>query len=248
MPSVKILNIGKDAVSPSLITRSENTYFEASVNFNQYLNKGGQLQWKIRSMIFFPPNISTNSVVVDLGSSQWNVERLSLKVGLYMVECRVKFASNLGFSSQDFGVLKVSPSPLVAFIDGGTEVLRSVNNLLKLDGFMSRDPDVVNGGEIGMQFIWFCRNKGVTSNDIFNVTRKTTFLAARGSTFDNQRCFRTNNEQLLENGTVVDIAGNSLDVDHSYNFELQVEKDKRSSNFIQTVYVVSGNAPQISIR
>lgn len=248
MPLVKIIKIEKDVVFPSLITRSEETYFEVLVELNDYSNKGGQLKWTIRNVIAYPLNISTNSVVVSTKTSQWNVEKLSLQTGLYLVEFKLQLTPNYGFSSNDYGFLKVTHSPLFALIAYGTEVLRSAGMMFKLDGSLSRDPDTKDGDLAGMYFTWYCRKGGATSSDNFMVSKEIVKIAAIGSSIDNKGCFSHGNEQLINNSTVVNMVGNSLGFGYSYNFELQIQKDKRNASYLQTVHVVMGDPPQISIR
>ena len=77
------------------------------------------------------------------GTSELQIIPRMLSIGDYLVRLTVNMLGTQVFGFGQ-GFIKVTKSPLVALISGGTKVVRGFNKSLVFDASMSYDPDEEN--------------------------------------------------------------------------------------------------------
>lgn len=224
----RILNIDKNVDTSTKLTKLDRYVFMTELDTNCSTMS---FEWKVSNVTSLPFSVGReHSVTVGL-DSEWS-DTTSLRLGIYLVEYIVQFQD---FFFLDYGFVEVLPSPPVALIAGGPEVLRKHNSLIRLDGSQSRDVDLGPGNYDGMTFSWSCKRKGEQFYD-FNASSY------------NIGCFRTGKQALEDTGRVVLLDTSPIQVDQFYDIKLTVfTASKMSDSFVQQMQIVAGEPLYVEI-
>ena len=155
------------------------------------------------------------------------------------------FANNPRMTGSSLGFFDITKSPLIADISGGNKVTRGNERIVKLDGSLSRDPDVDPGDLSSMQFTWLCKKR---QESFPNVSVASIPVITPSSSPGIDGCFGTGVGKLNSSDVKVDLVTSAMVVGEFYDVKLIVKKDDREDSFLQEIEIVSGDPPQLAIR
>ena len=161
------------------------------------------------------------------------------------MDFRAAFASHPRVTGSSLGFFDITKSPLIADISGGNKVTRGKGSIIKLDGSLSRDPDVDPGDLSSMQFIWLCKKR---QESFPNVSVASVPVITPSSGPGIGGCFGTGVGKLSSSDAKVDLVTIAMVVGEFYDVKLIVKKDDREDKFLQGIEIVSGDPPQLAIR
>ena len=161
------------------------------------------------------------------------------------MDFRAAFANNPRMTGSSLGFFNITKSPLIADISGGNKVTRGKGSIIKLDGSLSRDPDVDPGDLSSMQFIWLCKKR---QESFPNVPVASIPVITPSSGPGIGGCFGTGVGKLGSSDAKVDLGTSAMGVGEFYDVKLIVKKDDREDEFLQEIEIVSGDPPQVAIR
>lgn len=173
-----------------------------------------------------------------------------LSPGLYKVTINVSMEGIRGLYTEDYSYLKISQSPLVVQIKGGSARSVSYGSDIIIDGMTySSDPDVKNGSKSHLRFEWWCRHENETFSEStdHDVIIPSVEDVVNGS-LTGSGCFGTGNGRLAETSGIFRFSSLLLKPGSVNIFKLVVQDSTRSASFEQAVHVIEGDAPQIYIR
>lgn len=179
-------------------------------------------------------------------SASLYVKSNSLNYGLYMVQFYVTRNSTDIETRVDYGIIEITPTPLVAHIAGGNVVTRGFTHPIILDASKSYDPDVELYKRDGIVFTWLCRKVGESwpLNDLNALPIISLSLGGDSG------CFGTGIGKLPLQVTPekITIASGLLAVQKSYQFVVLLSKDDRTISASQIVKLVPGDPPDTKLR
>ena len=185
------------------------------------------------------------TTLLDTKSAEWNLPKRTLEYGLYFVDFRAAFASNLLVITSTLGFFNVTKSPLIADVLGGNKVTRGKGSVITLDGMASSDPDVEPGDHSSMQFTWLCKQQ----QESFPVGPLASIpVVTASSSPGSGGCFGTGVGKLNSSEKLVALDTSQMVVGDFYDVKLIVSKDDREDDFSQKIEIVSGNPPEVTIR
>ena len=115
-------------------------------------------EWKVFKVTpqGFLEDESVEISLPDIKMDDWKIvfTPRSLGYGLYYIRFTLTMVGVDGVSSFTFGYIKITPSPIVAEVRGGSTRFVGFNKVILLDGGMSRDPDVQEGDYEGEKCNW----------------------------------------------------------------------------------------------
>ena len=186
-----------------------------------------------------------STTLLESKSTELNLQKRQLDYGRYFVDFRAAFASHPRMTGSALGFFNITKSSLIADISGGNRVTRGKGNIIKLDGSLSRDPDVDPSDPSSMQFTWLCKTR---QESFPNVSVASIPVVSPSSGPGEGGCFGTGVGKLSSSEVKVDLVTSAMIVGEIYDVKLIVKKDDREDNFLQEIEIVSGNPPQITIR
>lgn len=197
-------------------------------------------EWKVSNVTSLPFSVGkAHSTIVGL-DPEWN-DITSLDLGIYLVEFIAHFRD---FYFVDYGFIEVLPSPPVAFIAGGPEVLRKHNSTIIMDASPSSDLDLGPGNYERMKFTWSCKRKDEQFYDEFN-TPNQNYSSSDSS---GRGCFGTDKQKLEDTGRIVLLDTSAMQVNQYYDIKLTVSKNEMNSRFVQRMLIITGNPLYVEIK
>lgn len=161
------------------------------------------------------------------------------------MDFRAAFVNNPRMTGSSLGFFDITKSSLIADISGGNRVTRGKGSIIKLDGSLSRDPDVDPGDLSSMQFTWLCKKR---QESFPNVSVASIPVITPSSGPGRGGCFGTGVGKLSSSDVKVDLVTSGMVVGEFYDVKLIVKKDDREDEFLQGIEIVNGDPPQVAIR
>ena len=122
----------------------------------------------------------------------------------------------------DFGYVKIILPPIVAKLEGPTNAIRGNESVVILNASESYDPERVHKKTEGLAFTWYCGG-GIMSHD--NRSGLST-----ASPSDAGRCQSDGILKINSTSPVLKLNVSNFRGNHTYFFEVVVQKGDRSSN------------------
>ena len=130
-------------------------------------------------------------------------------------------------------ILLINSTELVAFIEGGAQVIRGLHENITMNASLSYDPDLGTRNNSGMNFTWhFGQIKGN------NYSLPLPGLSGISVQYFAEKGF----------GPVVIFAKKPLYLNQTYIAKLFVTKDYRTSSVFQVIRLQNGEPPKVSLR
>ncbi|KAE8618898.1 hypothetical protein XENTR_v10009539, partial [Xenopus tropicalis] len=238
-------NINKPKATDSIITTTgRQLTLYLSMTLNCVASHSTNITWKIYRLSSKNSIPDWNNYLNLPGISPMNqttlvIPKNSLNVGFYLFHVSIDVPrddddrENMR-SNSDTVTVEVQESELIAVISGGSFRTVGFNSPWILNGNSSSDPDLPDELK-GLSFTWHC-----TRNiDDYNTMK----LSSDSSCHPAQQ----NLTWINPNDVTQTVAAEQLQGGRNYHFRLLVEKDKRTSNFTQTVFVQRGSPPLVTL-
>ena len=168
---------------------------------------------------------------------------------LYFLSTVVQGDNNITHA-YDKGYVIIRPSPLVAIVSGETEITRGNKQNIILNGSESYDPHVGPGvKDTLLTFYWLCKRSDEQFPTENPLRIQVVPIPLNSSEFSNGGCFGTGIGRLESTEPVVTLNASAMQNSAaSYDFQLVVTKDARTSSDKKTVHVVEGSPPEVSLK
>ena len=189
-----------------------------------------------------PFTISAERTLVEQNSLTWSTRSGSLPTGLKLIEFQVTL-SNVASARRDFGFIKVEEANLAALVAGGSERLSSSKYPILFTRSDSFDLAIGENQNFGMDFVWPCLDGGELATHVFSGERIIVVPTERIKK-KAEAC--SQNIRFRSNGAAAAIGNPSSG--HIYYVRLDVRKDQRQAEFLQTVYTTNEQALTVAIR
>ena len=169
--------------------------------------------------------------------------------GKHHIRITAKMFETLGTEAVDDVYLDVITSPLEVGISGGNMVTVGWNHTWYLDAWtLTFDPDVeTHKSRNDLMFTWYCRYASTKLTEKTIVNETTSYKVI---TEDDSGCF--NDADLIKSGQhsgELQLSTNHLRLDTEYYVRVEVTKGAlRRGDALQTLYIVAGYPPSITIR
>ena len=138
-PNVSLPNLSPEVISASHIHRSSRFIIQSDVSLDCELSQRTTFRWNVYQL-----NAEELTPVLTRNSSlELHITPRLLPIGVYMVQLTVNMLETPVFGVGQ-GYFKITTSPLVAIIAGGSKVARGFNKTLVFNASMSYDPDKEN--------------------------------------------------------------------------------------------------------
>ena len=137
-PNVSLPNLSPNVSSALKIHRSSQFIIQSDVSLDCELSRRTNFIWKVHQL-----NVDEIPVLLKNSSSELRITPHLLPMGVYLVRLTVYMLKTPLFGVGQ-GYFKVTSSPLVAIIAGGSKVARGFNKTLVFNASMSYDPDEEN--------------------------------------------------------------------------------------------------------
>ena len=137
-PNVSLPNLSPNVSSALDIHRSSHFLIQSDVSLNCELSPRTSFIWNVHQL-----NAEEIPALLRNSSSELRITPHLLPIGVYLVRLTVSMLETPLFGVGQ-GFFKVTSSPLVAIIAGGSRVTRGFNRTLVLNASMSYDPDEEN--------------------------------------------------------------------------------------------------------
>ena len=183
--------------------------------------------------------------LLDSKSAEWNLQKRQLDYGRYFVDFRAAFASHPRMIGSALGFFNITKSPLRADISGGNRVTRGKGSIIKLNGSLSRDPDLEPDDTSLMHFTWLCKQRRESFPSVSIASIPVVSLSQGPSSGG---CFGTGVGKLSSNDAIVNLETSAMAVGEFYDVKLIASKDDRKDDFVQEIEIVRGNPPEVTIR
>ncbi|XP_029455901.1 polycystic kidney disease and receptor for egg jelly-related protein [Rhinatrema bivittatum] len=242
---IKHLSIKKPNLPMPLITTKKGLHLNvyASVTLNCSTAQSVTLQWKIFNISdkLATPDWNTPMNVPEISTAKectMHIPKFVLDYGFYMFNVSVgivTFDDEESFLySSDSVIVEVQESDLEAVILGGSFRTVGFNDMWNLSGEFSADPDSPNPSD-GLSYTWYCTNN---MSAYINMTL-----------FVNETCHpdQVDLKWLNFDGPVQTVMPETLQGNRIYYFRLVVEKGIKMAYADQTVSVIPGSPPTISV-
>ena len=192
----------------------------------------------------------------------------TLEYGNYKLQFMIRMVAEPGVSTIETFDIRITPSPLVATIDGGTERTVGNEDPLELNAGKSYDPDTTESGtsldvvNCKCQFAWFCKQDDEPINkayelptDLTNLPPMPTPPPTTNTTGNHSSefrpllggCFGYGPGQLNFSSTSIMLNTTKMTANTTYIIRFVLKKDTRSVYTDQKVRVLPGNPPTLSI-
>ena len=179
-------------------------------------------------------------------STELKLPKNTLKYNLNKITFKVDMPSN-GLFFHTEGFIYILKSPLVAGIVGGRRVTRSHGTVIILNGTPSRDPDQGPGFDSPLQFTWLCKGEYDSFPHFINVS-DIPIVTPHSGPSNSGGCFGNGVGRLNGSDIITSLNSSYLTVGSSYDIKLIVTKESREANYEQTIKIVSGIPPEVTIK
>ena len=183
---------------------------------------------------------------INTPSTELKLPKNTLNYGLNKIYFKVVMPSN-GLFFEIFGWITILKSPLVAGIVGGREVTRSHGTAIILNGSPSRDPDQGPGFDSPLQITWLCKGE-YESFPYFSHVSDIPIVTPNSGPSNSGGCFGNGVGRLNGSDIITSLNSSYLTVGSSYDIKLIVTKESRQANYEQTIKIVSGIPPEVTIK
>ena len=137
-PNVSLPNLSPNVSSASNIHRSSQFIIQSDVSLDCEVSHRTTFVWNVYQL-----NAEEIPVLLRNSSPELRITRHLLPIGVYVVRLNVNMLETPVFGVGE-GYFKVTSSPLVAIISGGSKVVRGFNRTLVFNASKSYDPDEEN--------------------------------------------------------------------------------------------------------
>ena len=236
-PTIVMTGLGHDVTKPLEIQIRDNVIVETDVELKCDAKIETSFQWKVEEITFAPFSISKEIILEKNGSAEFNIPSRSLYEGYFIVDFEVTLKAATYASFHEVGFIRAYAAPLFATIDGGSFVTRGNAGLITVDASHSFDPDVGADNHQGLQFTWLCKVVNGSSSEE-KVDRSVN------------ECFGNGTAELTSKNLALRINASRLTAELLYIMKVTVTETlgTRQASFVQTLKVVKGSPPHISIR
>ena len=252
---VLIHDIDTQPSSPMKFRRDQTRTLVVSLKTENFLAQRASFSWKISRLSVSPFNISDQPELLIPDTLELNFRPNLLSTGLKLVTFELRAISGSELTARDFAFIEVLNSALEVSIAGGTEVFRSINKPILLDGSASYDASPSASSSSGINYDWSCliiTQSNVSRN--YTPVSNITFRGADGiyDTFidasANGTLFQLPDDVFLQGNekAIVTLDTKRLIRNQAYYVVLTVIKDIRVASTIQIVYV--GDEDVLDIR
>ena len=241
--------------NPIKLRRDQRRKLVAYFNLENIHSGKASFHWRVEKLTLSPFNISDTPELLVHDTREFNIVPKLLSVGLKLVVFELQVAG-IELAARDFAFLLVETSALVAFIAGGSEVLRSINKPILLDASYSYDPENENGTSLGMAFNWSCFRAASENVIGYNKTATSVLFKNSGNRLDtfldlvaDESLVQSSNDIFVhfkENENVI-LDSEKLMINETYYVLLTVRKDLRKTSALQIVHINDGELVDIRI-
>lgn len=154
----------------------------------------------------------------------------TLEYGVYYIEVIVVMKNARDCMNYNYGFLRITESPLRAFISTDpplNSILNGYHKYLNLDASSSFDPDVLKANKSGMSYAWLCARKGERFGNIALLPVVTPQVDSKDS--DEKGCYGTGPGRLNYTGPNAVLFLGQMEP-KTYVIKLILGKDKREEN------------------
>ncbi len=235
--------------SPIEFRRDQTRRLVSSFNRESIDSGRALFHWRIQQLMLSPFKISDKPELLVRNTLELNIGPKLLLEGLKLVVFELH-VTGIELAARDFAFLQVEKSALVAFIAGGTEVIRSINKPISVDASSSYDPENEDGSSLGLNFYWFCfitANKSVSgvNNTITSslVNGSINVLNALVNSSPNGTFFQLPDDIFLYSFETrkANLESGKLMSNETYYVLLTIRKDSRTASFMQAVHIHDGD-------
>ncbi|XP_078356038.1 polycystin-1-related protein-like, partial [Oculina patagonica] len=242
--------------SPIKFRRDQTRMLVSS--FNLEITDSGQasFHWRIENLMLSPFNISDEPELLVYDTLELYIGPKLLLTGLKLVTFELR-VNGIELAARDFAFLQVEKSALVAYIAGGTEIMRSINKPISVDASSSYDPEKEDGTSPGLNFNWFCFKAATRNVSEVNDTVTSVLVNASGDIFNalldssaNGTLFQLPDDVFthsFEKGKV-HLDTKKLKNNETYYVVLTIRHDSRAASVMQTVHTYHGELVDVRIR
>ena len=229
-PMVTIRGPGETIVAPRSHRSSEAIRFESEVSLECIGIISTSFTWKVYKLANNETHDITNSLPT-VNSRQLDLTPGLLEVGLYQVWINATIED---YTVYDIVFISIEPSPLVLILEGGSSKTVGNAHHLVLDALKSsHDPDDRAGNASSWTFNWSCQK---VSN------------YSQSPPPNPHPCDNLSWNQLNFTDAVIGLDPTELIPGAKYIFRVEAALGSRTASYEQTVEIVDGEPPQISIR
>lgn len=252
LSEVSIRDTDTQPDSPIKFRRDQTRTLVASFNLENLDSGQASFYWRITQLALSPLDISDKPELLVHDTIELNIGPKLLLKGLKLVVFELQI-SGLELAARDFAFLKIDEAALVASITGGTEVLRSSNKPIYVDGSSSYDPESEDGTLLGMIFNWSCFIDGHNNVSGFNNTVTVSISGNVFNTLDdsaaNGTLYQLPDDVLLHGfgREKMYLDTTKLISNNTYYVLLTVRKETRTATAVQTVHIHDGELVDIRI-
>lgn len=148
-PIVSIEGLTQNVDDAREFMRSEEFEFITKNSIDCEATSETNFKWKVFKVApkGFSEDKSVEMELPDIKTDDWKVvfNPRTFEYGLYYISFTLTMVGVEGVSSTTFGYVKITPSPIVAEVRGGSTRVFGFDKLVMLDGGTSRDPDAEEG-------------------------------------------------------------------------------------------------------
>ena len=248
-PDPVILGLGADPQTAPSFDKDREITLHATVAIECKTSYETAFEWKAYTHTCSNSDNNSTPITIDtnLQTPSLIIPPHSLPHGPICLKFMAKMKYFIdAIDSSAEGYLSVIPGKLKAHILGGTFRTVSSQRPIIIDGSISEDSDIKGGNLSGAQFYWFCRRINETSRLGVKKRNPVTFANASLNSSD-YSCEGSVPKMLLNVEPIWKINPGVFREDEIYVIKLVIRKDTREATFEQTIEVVKGVPPQISI-
>ncbi|XP_038048999.1 polycystin-1-like [Patiria miniata] len=244
-PDVSIKGPGETIDAPQSHRTSETILIDSVTTFDCIGVGLTTFTWEVYKLILDDVQNTTQRVMYDVPSvngPQLQLMPGSLDVGLYEITLTVTVEGLDNATGMDKVYIRINHSPLVLVLEGGSS--RSVGNVqpLVLDAMTSSyDPDNVAGNSSDWSFEWTCKKLSERSENN-SMTTNVPFAST------DYLCENSSWERLNFTSGVLHLNPLQLRVGALYAFKVDTAIGSRLASYQQTIQVMQGEPPVVSIR
>lgn len=248
-PEPVILGLGADPQTAPSFDKDREIHLHARVVIECKTSYETVFEWKAYNHTCSNSDNNSTPIMIDtnLNTPSLIIPPHSLPHGPICLKFMAKMKYFIdAIDSSAEGYINVIPGKLKAQILGGTFRTVSSQRPIIIDGSISEDTDIKGGNLSGVQFYWFCRRINETSRRGVKKINPVTFANASLNSND-YSCEGSVPRMLLNEEPIWEISPGVLWEDEIYVVKLVIKRDTREATFEQTIEVVKGVPPQISI-
>ena len=248
-PNPVVLGLGADPQTAPRFEKDREITIHARVVVKCKTSYETAFEWKAYTHTCSNSDNNSTPIIIDtnLNTPSLIIPPYSLSHGPICLKFTAKMKYFIdAIDSSDEGYLNVIPGKLKAGILGGTFRTVSSQRPITIDGSISEDSDIKGRNLSGVQFYWFCRRINERSRSGVKKLNPVRFSnASLNSSY--YGCEGSRLRRLLNVEPIWKINPGVFREDEIYVVKLVIRKDTREATFEQTIEVVRGVPPEISI-